>query len=79
MSSTTSPDTPFLAEESSNISQIDGVDDQDMPIIRELLRTWRKHYSGNILRSSYYDAQHNRPFGRCRRRNSRRSRWSPIH
>lgn len=56
MSSTTSPDTPFLAEESSNISQIDGVDDQDMPIIRELLRTWRKHYSGNILRSSYYDA-----------------------
>lgn len=56
MSSTISPDTPFLAEESSNISQIDGVDDQDMPIIRELLRTWRKHYSGNILRSSYYDA-----------------------
>lgn len=56
MSSTTSPDTPFLAEESSNISQIDGVDDQDMPIIRELLRTWRKHYAGNILRSSYYAA-----------------------
>lgn len=50
---------PFLAEESSNVSIINGVNDDDMSIIRRLLEVWRDHYSRNVLRSAYYDAHEN--------------------
>lgn len=47
----------YLAVESSDIPDIAGVDDEDMPTIRELLKVWRDKYPRNLIRSAYYDAK----------------------
>lgn len=48
----------YLAVESANIQQIEGVEEQDMPTIQKLLKTWRDHYSRNVLRSLYYEGKY---------------------
>lgn len=40
---------------SGTVNAIHGVDDEDMPVIRELLRVWRDKYPRNLIRSAYYD------------------------
>ena len=47
----------YLDTASSSISRIRGVDDEDMPVIRELLRVWRNKYPRNLIRSAYYDCR----------------------
>ncbi|MBT1173572.1 phage portal protein [Bifidobacterium sp. MA2] len=48
----------YLAVESANITQITGVDEQDMPTVKDLLKTWRDHYARNVLRSIYYEGKY---------------------
>lgn len=47
----------YLAMESSYVPGILGVDDEDMPTIRELLHVWRNKYPRNLIRSAYYDCK----------------------
>lgn len=49
-------DRPYLDVGSGHVSRITGVSDEDMPLIVELFRVWRKKYPRNLIRSSYYDA-----------------------
>ncbi|KFI56576.1 phage portal protein [Bifidobacterium callitrichos] len=49
--------TPYLSIASSQIRHIDGVPDDDMDAIRQLLKVWRDHYPRNLLRSAFYDAK----------------------
>lgn len=35
---------------------VEGVEEEDMPVIRQLIKTWRKHWPMNLIRSSYYFA-----------------------
>lgn len=48
----------YLAVESSNITQINGVDPDDLPVIQDLLKEWRNHYPKNVLRTLYYQAKY---------------------
>jgi hypothetical protein len=47
----------YLDTASGNIGAILGVDDEDMPIIHELLRVWREKYPRNLIRGAYYDCK----------------------
>lgn len=47
----------YLATESSNITRIQGVDGEDMAVIRQLLDVWRKKYPRNLIRTGYADAK----------------------
>ena len=47
----------YLDTASGNIGTIIGVDDEDMPIIHELLRVWREKYPRNLIRGAYYDCK----------------------
>ncbi|WP_428886436.1 phage portal protein [Bifidobacterium dentium] len=47
----------YLDVASGNITSIKGVDDEDMPVIRELLRVWREKYPRNLIRGAYYDCK----------------------
>ena len=40
----------YLDTASGNVGTILGVDDEDMPIIHELLRVWREKYPRNLIR-----------------------------
>lgn len=40
-------------------ASIDGVADEDMDVIRLLMKTWREHYPYNLIRTSYYRAHYN--------------------
>nr|DAG06677.1 MAG TPA: PORTAL PROTEIN [Caudoviricetes sp.] len=48
----------YLAVQSANITSIKGVEDDDMPTIQKLLKTWRDHYARNMLRAEYYQARY---------------------
>ena len=48
----------FLAIESVSLNAISGVDDDDLPIIQELLRVWARKYPHNLIRSQYVDAHY---------------------
>ena len=39
----------YLDTASGNVGTILGVDDEDMPIIHELLRVWREKYPRNLI------------------------------
>jgi hypothetical protein len=55
----TSPEVtgfPFLAVESSSISSIVGVPDDDLLVIQRLLKVWRDKYPRNLIRTQYVDA-----------------------
>ena len=57
-------DDTYLALESARMTRIDGVLDEDMLIIRQLLKVWREKYPRNLIRSTYYDAKERfRDFG----------------
>ncbi|WP_370610178.1 hypothetical protein [Bifidobacterium longum] len=43
---------------SLGVAGIDGVDDEDMPMIRALCKVWRGRYPYNLIRSSYYFARY---------------------
>ena len=47
----------YLDTASGNIGTILGVDDEDMPIIHELLRVWREKYPRNLIRGAYTTAR----------------------
>ena len=47
----------FLSTSSSLIGPIIGVADEDMPVIRQLLKVWRDKYPRNLIRTAYYDAK----------------------
>lgn len=47
----------YLDTASGNVGTILGVDDEDMPIIHELLRVWREKYPRNLIRGAYYDCK----------------------
>ena len=47
----------YLDTASSGLNSIQGVDEEDMPVIRELLRVWRKKYPRNLIRGAYYDCK----------------------
>lgn len=49
--------SPFLSTSSSLIGPIIGVADEDMPVIRQLLKVWRDKYPRNLIRTAYYDAK----------------------
>lgn len=48
----------WLAIESAYANTIAGVDPDDQPTINELLKQWRRHYTRNTLRTSYYLAHY---------------------
>lgn len=48
----------ILALESTSITSIAGVDDDDMPVIRQLMAIWRDKYPRNLIRSRYVDAHY---------------------
>ncbi|KAA8824241.1 phage portal protein [Bifidobacterium reuteri] len=48
----------WLAIESAYANTIQGVDDNDQDTINELLKQWRRHYTRNTLRTSYYLARY---------------------
>lgn len=48
----------WLAIESAYANTITGVDPDDQPTINELLKQWRRHYTRNTLRTSYYLAHY---------------------
>lgn len=48
---------PYLAVESSDITRINGVSDDDLPIVMQLLKVWKHTYPRNLIRSAYYDAK----------------------
>ena len=47
----------YLDTASGNVGTILGIDDEDMPIIHELLRVWREKYPRNLIRGAYYDCK----------------------
>ena len=47
----------YLDTASGNVGTIRGVDDEDMPIIHELLHVWREKYPRNLIRGAYYDCK----------------------
>ena len=47
----------WLDTGSASIGAIGGVDDADMPVIRELLKVWRDKYPRNVIRGAYYDCK----------------------
>lgn len=48
----------YLAVESARIQRIEGMDDDCLGTVRELLKTWRDHYAGNVKRTNYYLAHY---------------------
>ncbi|KFI50022.1 phage portal protein [Bifidobacterium biavatii] len=48
----------WLAVESAHIGRIQGVADDDQPVIQELLKAWRNHYARNTIRTGYYLAHY---------------------
>lgn len=49
--------SPYLSTSSSHIGPIAGVADEDMGVIRQLLKIWRDKYPRNLIRTAYYDAR----------------------
>lgn len=47
----------YFSVDSADVRAIAGVDNDDMRVVRQLLRVWRDKYPGNVLRSRYYDAR----------------------
>ncbi len=47
----------YLDTASGNVGTILGIDDEDMPIIHELLRVWSEKYPRNLIRGAYYDCK----------------------
>lgn len=55
---------PLKRESLSVGSHVDGIDDDDIPVIRQLIKVWRDRWEKNVIRSGYYFARyHLRDFG----------------
>ena len=50
-------DNQILNLATSNIGKINGINEDDYPIINKLFKLWRQKYPRNMLRSAYYDAR----------------------
>lgn len=48
----------YLAVESAGIHRIDGMPDDHLATVRELMKTWRKRYPKNLVRSLYYQSHY---------------------
>ncbi|TCD53761.1 phage portal protein [Alloscardovia theropitheci] len=51
-----SKDEAYLDVASANLTTVQGLDAQYLPIVNSLLEVWRDHYGRNILRTRYYTA-----------------------